>query len=111
MRNPKRTAASASALMIGVGLVGFITIFVASTKESVYQAIDRGFTGDLVVDSGGGVAGGVDPSLAKRIAALPQVEAVDGPVVLIVTGRNIDEALYRRAVDDPGSFPTRNATT
>lgn len=78
MRNPKRTAASASALMIGVGLVGFITLFVASTKESVYQAIDRGFTGDLVVDSGGGVAGGVDPSLAKRIAALPQIEAASG---------------------------------
>ena len=34
MRNPKRTAASASALMIGVGLVGFITIFVSSTKAS-----------------------------------------------------------------------------
>ncbi len=36
MRNPKRTAASASALMIGVGLVGFITIFVSST-----QGVDR----------------------------------------------------------------------
>ena len=34
MRNPKRTAATASALMIGVGLVGFITIFAASTKAS-----------------------------------------------------------------------------
>lgn len=78
MRNPKRTAASASALMIGVGLVGFITIFVASTKASVYAAIDRGFTGDLVVASGGGVAGGVDPSLAKRVAALPQIEAASG---------------------------------
>jgi putative ABC transport system permease protein len=78
MRNPKRTAASASALMIGVGLVGFITILVGSTKESVYQAIDRGFTGDLVVDSGGGVAGGVDPNLAKRVAALPQIAAASG---------------------------------
>ncbi len=27
------------------------------------------------------------------------------PVVLLVTGRNIDEALHRRAVEDPGSFP------
>ncbi|MEO8433245.1 MAG: pyridoxal-phosphate dependent enzyme [Acidobacteriota bacterium] len=26
------------------------------------------------------------------------------PVVLLVTGRNIDEALHRRAVEDPGSF-------
>ena len=41
MRNPKRTAASASALMIGVGLVCFITVFAASTKASVNAAIDR----------------------------------------------------------------------
>ena len=27
------------------------------------------------------------------------------PVVLLVTGRNIDESLHRRAVEDPGSFP------
>jgi hypothetical protein len=26
-------------------------------------------------------------------------------VVLIVTGRNIDDDLWRRAVDDPSSFP------
>ena len=37
MRNPKRTAATASALMIGVGLVGFITIFAASTKASLSE--------------------------------------------------------------------------
>ena len=53
----------------------------------------------------------VEASGAASLAALPQIEAVDGPVVLIVTGRNIDDELYRRAVDDPGSFPTRNATT
>jgi putative ABC transport system permease protein len=78
MRNPKRTAASASALMIGVGLVGFITIFVASTKASINNAIDKGFTGDIVLDSGGGVMGGVDPGLAQRVAALPEVAAATG---------------------------------
>ena len=78
MRNPKRTAASASALMIGVGLVGFFTIFIASVKGSIYSAIDRGFTGDLVVNSGGGVAGGIDPSLATRLGELPQIEAASG---------------------------------
>jgi putative ABC transport system permease protein len=78
MRNPKRTAASASALMIGVGLVGFITIFVASTKASINDAIDKGFTGDIVLDSGGGVIGGVDPGLAQRMAALPEVAAASG---------------------------------
>ena len=53
----------------------------------------------------------VEASGAAALAALAQVEDVAGPVVLIVTGRNIDEALYRRAVEDPGSFPSRNATT
>ena len=27
------------------------------------------------------------------------------PVVLIVTGRNIDDELHRRCVEDPDSFP------
>ena len=52
-RNPKRTAASASALMIGVGLVGFITILASSsTTASVNSTIDHSFAGDIVIDSG-----------------------------------------------------------
>jgi putative ABC transport system permease protein len=78
MRNPKRTAASASALMIGVGLVGFITIFVSSTKASQDQAIDQSFTGDIVVTSGGGLMGGVDPGLAQELNALPEVAYATG---------------------------------
>ncbi|HET9076995.1 MAG TPA: FtsX-like permease family protein [Acidimicrobiales bacterium] len=78
MRNPKRTAASASALMIGVGLVSFITIFASSTKASINATIDRAFTGDFVVDSGSGQMGGLDPSLAAQLNRLPQVEAATG---------------------------------
>jgi putative ABC transport system permease protein len=78
MRNPKRTAASASALMIGVGLVGFITILASSSTASVNSAIDRGFAGDIVIDSGGGLMGGVDPGLARQLGHLPQVQAATG---------------------------------
>jgi putative ABC transport system permease protein len=78
MRNPKRTAASASALMIGVGLVGFITILASSTTASINSAIDRSFAGDIVIDSGAGLTGGIDPALAQRLAKLPQVSAVAG---------------------------------
>ena len=42
---------------------------------------------------------------ASALAALPQLGDSPGPVVLIVTGRNIDDALHRRAVEQPGSFP------
>jgi len=78
MRNPKRTAASASALMIGVGLVVFITILASSTTASINSTIDHTFTGDIVIDSGGGLTGGVDPGLAQRLNKLPQVSTAIG---------------------------------
>ena len=78
MRNPKRTAASASALMIGVGLVGFITIFVSSAKASQNEAIDGSFTGDIVISSGAGFMGGLDPGLAQQVNALPEVAYATG---------------------------------
>ena len=81
MRNPKRTAASASALMIGVGLVGFFTILASSSTASVNSAIDRSFAGDIVIDSGGGLMGGVDPGLARQLSGLPQVQAATGVAI------------------------------
>ena len=79
MRNPKRTAASASALMIGVGLIAFISIFASSIKASINATIDRSFAGDFVINSGAGAnGGGVDPALAQRLTALPQVAAATG---------------------------------
>ncbi len=80
MRSPKRTAATAAALMIGVGLVSFITIFAASTKTSFERAVDRAFTGDLVITSpqqfGGG--GGLSPELTARLNQLPEVQTAAG---------------------------------
>src|SRR6516225_5756977 len=67
MRNPKRTAASASALMIGVGLIAFISIFATSAKASINAVVDRSFAGDFVINSGAGASGGgVTPALAQR---------------------------------------------
>ena len=78
MRNPKRTAASASALMIGVGLVGFITILAASAKASTSAAIARTVAGDVMVTAGASIGGGVDPGLAQRLTDLPEVAAATG---------------------------------
>jgi threonine dehydratase len=39
------------------------------------------------------------------LAAVPQLEEVDGPIVLVVTGGNIDEQLLRRCREEPDSFP------
>jgi threonine dehydratase len=48
----------------------------------------------------------VEGAAAAALAALPQLDDVDGPVVLIVTGRNIDDELHARAVNRPDSFPS-----
>ncbi|MCB0997127.1 MAG: ABC transporter permease [Acidimicrobiales bacterium] len=77
-RNPKRTSATAAALMIGVGLVAFITIFAASAKASINRIVDESFIGDLVVDSGTYAFGGLSPELAERLNGLPEVAAASG---------------------------------
>ena len=78
MRNPKRTSATAAALMIGVALVGFITILASSTKASVAKNVEKTFTGDLVVSSNVGGEGGLSPALAEQLSALPELDAVSG---------------------------------
>lgn len=47
----------------------------------------------------------VEGSAAAALAALDQLGPVDGPTVLVITGSNIDDELYRRAVEQPESFP------
>jgi threonine dehydratase len=46
----------------------------------------------------------VEPSAAAALAALDAMEPPEGPVVLIVTGRNVDDEVHRRAVEQPESF-------
>jgi threonine dehydratase len=41
---------------------------------------------------------------AASLAALPRVDA-EGPIVLVVSGRNIDDELHVRACERPESFP------
>ena len=47
----------------------------------------------------------VEGAAAAALAALPRLEDVEGRVVLVVTGRNIDDDLFVRARDRPESFP------
>jgi threonine dehydratase len=42
---------------------------------------------------------------AAALAAVPHLDDVGDPLVLIVTGRNIDEELFTRACREPDSFP------
>ncbi|MTD43498.1 FtsX-like permease family protein [Conexibacter sp. W3-3-2] len=77
VRQPGRTAATAAALMIGVALVSFASIFAASAKETVSGFIDRGLAGDAVIQH----QNGFDPfsgAVADRVARVRGVETLSG---------------------------------
>jgi putative ABC transport system permease protein len=74
-RNPRRTSATASALMIGVALVALITVFAASAKTSIKSSVDTGMKSNWVVDTQFGM-GGLSPVVAHRIDALPETASV-----------------------------------
>jgi putative ABC transport system permease protein len=77
MRNPKRMARTASSLMIGIGLVGFITVFAASVKTSVAGSLESEFTGTHVVTAGGfDNSSGLSARLADDLRATPGIDAV-----------------------------------
>jgi putative ABC transport system permease protein len=78
MRNPRRTASTASALMIGVCVVTLFTVFAASLKASIDHSVSASFRGDLVVTPGGFGRGGFSPELAQQLDALPAVGTAVG---------------------------------
>jgi len=73
-RQPRRTASTSAALMIGVALVAFIAIFAAGLKASIDQAVDRGVDADLVVQTE--TFQPVPSSAARALARVPGVATV-----------------------------------
>ncbi len=69
-RNPRRTASTASALMIGLALIGGVATFAASTVASVSEVIGRSVRADLVVQPKG-FSEGFGTDVTSNIAALP----------------------------------------
>jgi putative ABC transport system permease protein len=78
MRNPKRTARTAAALMVGVALVAGITVFASSIKASIRGIFADEFNGDLVVNSKSYGFGGLPITLAGELATVPGVQTATG---------------------------------
>jgi putative ABC transport system permease protein len=73
-RNPRRTASTAAALMIGLGLVAFVAVFAASLKSSVTAVLDRTIRSDLMLTAS--QFSPFSPQLAKDLAGDPNFSAV-----------------------------------
>jgi putative ABC transport system permease protein len=73
VRNPKRTATTANALMIGVFLVTFVAVAGASLRDYVVEEVNDLQSADFIVTSQGGA---VDDELVGQIEAVGGVERV-----------------------------------
>jgi putative ABC transport system permease protein len=74
LRNPRRTAATASALMIGLALVSAINVMSSSAKASVASQVDDVFAADYMVTP---ISPGFDPRQpAEVVRTLPGVSLV-----------------------------------
>jgi putative ABC transport system permease protein len=73
-RNPRRTAATASALMIGLALVSAMSVLGASTNASLDEAIGDTLVADYVVSNALGVP--FSPTVAEQVAEVDGVDVV-----------------------------------
>jgi putative ABC transport system permease protein len=74
VRNPKRTAATAAALMIGLGLVAFVSIFAASITSSSDRILEETLRADYIVSSEQFT--GFSQAIAEELEASEAVGAV-----------------------------------
>jgi putative ABC transport system permease protein len=74
VRKPRRTATTASALMIGLALVAFFFILGDSIKASAGAAIEEGLRADYVINVDG-FSGGFSPVLGDTLDEAPEIEA------------------------------------
>lgn len=66
-RNPKRSARTALALMIGVALVVFITVFTASATSTFTNYLKTNYAADIIVGDFGSLPTSLSPERCKAI--------------------------------------------
>ena len=100
-RNPRRTAATAAALMVGLALVGLVSILAASMKASTDRVVTESLKADFTVAAQGFAAGFISPEIAREIGRLPEVD-VATPMRFGQFRRADDRSFFVAAVDPAG---------
>jgi putative ABC transport system permease protein len=76
MRSPRRTAQTASALMVGLALVSAIAVFGASISRSATQSIDDAISANIIVSNSGSNGSGTFSTTVPTVASsVPGVTA------------------------------------
>jgi putative ABC transport system permease protein len=107
MRNPRRTSATAASLMIGVALVGFLTVFATSAKRSYSASVNSSIKSTFVITAGAvDQGGGFQPQLVQAVGRVPGVRVAAGYRTSTVdigthseTVAGVDPVVYPQVVD------------
>jgi putative ABC transport system permease protein len=99
VRKPGRTAVTAAALMIGLAVVVFVTVFAAGISASIGDAIDRNFQGDVVLQNIDGFSP-ISPDAGREAA---QVEGVKTVSSLSFAGGEYEGKDIRVSAVDPST--------
>jgi putative ABC transport system permease protein len=93
MRSPRRTAQTASALMVGLALVAAMSVFGASVSRSATSSVDQAISADLIVSATG--TGQLSQSVPAKVSAVP--------------GVTVTTTVYRSQFELAGSLATLTA--
>lgn len=79
-RNPRRTAITAAALMVGIALVTGVTVILDSAKGSIGKLAEDTIKAELVISgsTSGPRPASFDPAVLEQAAAIPGVRMVSG---------------------------------
>ena len=103
MRQPGRTAATAAALMVGVTLVTFASIFAAGAKATIDDAITDNLKAELVVQN----TDGFSPFSGRVLPAVAQVDGVAAVSAVRFSKAKLT-GLRRRRRTSPASIRRRS---
>ena len=99
-RNPSRTAVTAAALMIGLALVAFVTVFASGLSSSVNKVIDDSLPGEITLQG----PGGFSPFPAGAITATRKVDGVEAASGVRYVSVKADGETAQISSADPASI-------
>jgi putative ABC transport system permease protein len=77
-RQPRRTAATATALVVGVAVVTLFTVFASSVKGMLEEQVTDDFGADLAVTTPVFGGGRLSPDVATELAGMDEIETAVG---------------------------------
>ncbi len=101
LRNPRRTASTAAALTIGLGLVGCVAVLAASIVESGAAIIDKALAADYIVSTEQ-FTPTISTAVSERLSEQPELGAVTG----LKTGEfKVEGSTTSLYAGDPATLP------